>query len=145
MKKQQYFEIPLSIIRLAESLGKEEEKDYKIPYVILDWGVETLIRFALKKPIYYIGKEDYPISKLAKKYEHYELLNAVDEHYKDNVSFNIKDIGIFHELRNDIYHDPLGRAAAKTKYNDYLALANKLVEDLVGKDDNENLFSNVIT
>lgn len=127
---------PYEIIQyVLKEIKQDSDVNKRIAYLLLDYGVETILKTYLELPNDIIGdKVSYSKRKeTVTKGSFHEVIKCVEQSASDLlVGIEMSHFQYFHEIRNKLYHDGNGITITNEQVKSYANKALELMEILLG-------------
>ncbi|MFW6116455.1 MAG: hypothetical protein ACOC6F_01895 [bacterium] len=126
---------PTEVIEHAlDHLNRTSDLDQRIGFLLLDAGVETLLKTFLLLPPEVTGVEmSYGKRKRAAEGSFYDLILGVEEAAGERLEdINLAHVKYYHGIRNKLYHQGDGVTVNAGRAKSYALLAVQLLDRLLG-------------
>jgi hypothetical protein len=124
---------PTELISLAiHHLRNNNDFDRRIAFLLLDIGIETLLKTYLTLPDKITGaKTKFHERKDASESNFHSLLKGVETASPQLEGYDFSYLQFYHDLRNKLYHQGNGITVSEQHVNGYAELAVELLKTLL--------------
>lgn len=122
------------IAHAIEHAGKDSDFDHQMAFLLLDIGIENLLKSYLKHRQEYKKLEKEAAAK-GREVSFYSVVQKVNDLLsKPANNFDSEKILSFHEVRNDLYHEKVNLKPLDEDLKSYIDIAKTLLTELLGVD-----------